>query len=388
MRLLNPKIPLAWLQLTREKIRLLVALAGISFACILMFMQLGFQDALFESAVLFHQGLQGDIFLIAPQSNALIAMSQFSQRRLYQALNFEEVASVSPMYMSFEFWKNPVDGTTRSIFVVGLDPAADVLELEGLDQQDLERIKMPDVVLFDRSSRIEFGPIAEWYDQGRVVETEAGQRRVRVGGLFQMGATFGADGNIITSDLNFLRMFQERQRGLIEVGIVKLIPGADVETTLAQMRSIYPEDVVLLSKEEFVSFERDYWAESTAIGFIFGLGVVMGFIVGIVIVYQILYTDVSDHLAEYATLKAMGYTDRYLLGVVFQEAMILAILGYIPGFSCSIVLYDLTKDATLLPVWMTVERGTFVLSLAVAMCFISGAIAVRKLRAADPADIF
>ena len=388
MRLFNPKIPLAWLQLTREKIRLLVALAGISFACILMFMQLGFQDALFESAVLFHKGLQGDIFLIAPQSNALIAMDQFSQRRLYQALNFEEVDSVSPMYLGFAFWKNPVNGSTRSIFVVGLDPADRVLELNELNAQDLEQIKMPDVVLFDRSSREEFGPIAAWYEQGRLVETEAGRRRVQVGGLFQMGATFGADGNIITSDLNFLRMFDERQQGLIEVGIITLRPEADLETTLARMRAIYPADVIVLSKEEFVSFERDYWADSTAIGFIFGLGVVMGFIVGIVIVYQILYTDVSDHLAEYATLKAMGYTDLYLLGVVFQEAMILAILGYIPGFSLSVFLYDLTEGATLLPVWMTVERGTLVLALAITMCFISGAIAVRKLRAADPADIF
>lgn len=388
MAFLTSKIPLAWLQLTREKIRLLVALAGISFACILMFMQLGFQDALLESAVLFHKGLQGDVFLVSPQSNALIAMSQFSQRRLYQALNFEEVATVSPMYLGFAFWKNPETGTTRSIFVVGLNPADHVLEMPEFDSQDLEQIKMPDAVIFDRSSRIEFGPIAEWFEQGRLVATEVGTRKVTVNGLFQMGATFGADGNIITSDLNFLRMFNEREQGLIEVGIISLKPGTDLEATLAKMRVSFPEDVIVLSKEEFVAFERDYWSNSTAIGFIFGLGVVMGFIVGIVIVYQILYTDVSDHLAEYATLKAMGYGDRYLLGIVFQEAMILAVLGYIPGFSLSTFLYELTRETTLLPVSMTLERGALVFLLTLSMCFISGAIAVRKLRAADPADIF
>ncbi|NJK64222.1 MAG: FtsX-like permease family protein [Synechococcaceae cyanobacterium SM2_3_1] len=388
MNWFKPKIPLAWLQLTREKIRLLVALAGISFACILMFMQLGFQEALFDSAILFHQSIQGDVFLISPQSNALIAMATISQRRLYQALNFAEVESISPMYLGFALWKNPENGRTRSIFVVGIDPTDDILDLPQFEAADLERIKRQDVVIFDQASRPEFGPILEWSNQGRHVTTEVGGRQVTVEGLFHMGATFGADGNIITSDLNFLRIFEQRQTGIIEVGVINLQPGVDLESILSRMREFYPADVTVFSKEEFVEFERSYWAESTAIGFIFGLGTMMGFIVGIVIVYQILYTDVSDHLAEYATLKAMGYADRYLLGVVFQESIILGVLGYIPGFSLSLLLYDLTQNATLLPIVMTLERSSFVFTLALTMCFLSGAIAVRKLRAADPADIF
>ncbi|MCF2970540.1 ABC transporter permease DevC [Synechococcus sp. Nb3U1] len=385
---IRTKTPLAWLQLTREKIRLLVALAGIAFACILMFMQLGFRDSLLESAIRFHVALRGDIFLVSPQSNALIAMDTFSQRRLYQALGFEGVQSVSPVYVSFALWKNPETRRTRSIFVVGVDPSADLLDLPQLTPAKLEEIKKADVVLFDRSSRNEFGPIPEWFEAGREVITEVGNRRVTVGGLFQMGATFGADGTILTSDLNFLRLFPQRGRGLVDIGVVQVQPGVDPEPILQQMRVVLPEDVRVLSRDTFIEMEKTYWEEGTAIGFIFGLGVGMGFIVGIVIVYQILYTDVSDHLAEYATLKAMGYTDGYLLGVVFQEAIFLAGLGYIPAFALSILLYDLTANATLLPVAMTLNRAALVLGLAVTMCFISGAIAVRRLRAADPADIF
>lgn len=385
---IRTKTPLAWLQLTREKIRLLVALAGIAFACILMFMQLGFRDSLLESAIRFHVALRGDIFLVSPQSNALIAMDTFSQRRLYQALGFEGVQSVSPVYVSFALWKNPETRRTRSIFVVGVDPSADLLDLPQLTPAKLEEIKKADVVLFDRSSRNEFGPIPEWFEAGREVITEVGNRRVTVGGLFQMGATFGADGTILTSDLNFLRLFPQRGRGLVDIGVVQVQPGVDPEPILQQMRAVLPEDVRVLSRDTFIEMEKTYWEEGTAIGFIFGLGVGMGFIVGIVIVYQILYTDVSDHLAEYATLKAMGYTDGYLLGVVFQEAIFLAGLGYIPAFALSILLYDLTANATLLPVAMTLNRAALVLGLAVTMCFISGAIAVRRLRAADPADIF
>jgi putative ABC transport system permease protein len=382
------RIPLAWLQLMREKIRLLVALAGIAFACILMFMQLGFQDSLLESAIRFHVALKGEIFLVSPQSNALIAMNTFSQRRLYQALGFEGVRAVSPVYLSFALWKNPETRRTRSIFVVGVDPSADLVDLPGLTPDELEEIKKADVVLFDRRSRSEFGPIAQWFEAGQEVVTEVGNRRVRVGGLFEMGATFGADGTILTSDLNFLRIFPQRERGLVDIGVVQLQPGVDPKPLLDQMRALLPEDVRVLSRAEFIDMERSYWEEGTAIGFIFGLGVAMGFIVGIVIVYQILYTDVSDHLAEYATLKAMGYTDTYLLGVVLQEALLLAVLGYIPAFALAVLLYDLTANATLLPIAMTFNRAMLVLGLTVSMCFISGAIAVRRLRAADPADIF
>jgi putative ABC transport system permease protein len=382
------RIPLAWLQLMREKIRLLVALAGITFACILMFMQLGFQDSLLESAIRFHVALKGEIFLVSPQSNALIAMNTFSQRRLYQALGFEGVRAVSPVYLSFALWKNPETRRTRSIFVVGVDPSADLVDLPGLTPDELEEIKKADVVLFDRRSRSEFGPIAQWFEAGQEVVTEVGNRRVRVGGLFEMGATFGADGTILTSDLNFLRIFPQRERGLVDIGVVQLQPGVDPKPLLEQMRALLPEDVRVLSRAEFIDMERSYWEEGTAIGFIFGLGVAMGFIVGIVIVYQILYTDVSDHLAEYATLKAMGYTDTYLLGVVLQEALLLAVLGYIPAFALAVLLYDLTANATLLPIAMTFNRAMLVLGLTVSMCFISGAIAVRRLRAADPADIF
>jgi putative ABC transport system permease protein len=382
------RIPLAWLQLMREKIRLLVALAGITFACILMFMQLGFQDSLLESAIRFHVALKGEIFLVSPQSNALIAMNTFSQRRLYQALGFEGVRAVSPVYLSFALWKNPETRRTRSIFVVGVDPSADLVDLPGLTPDELEEIKKADVVLFDRRSRSEFGPIAQWFEAGQEVVTEVGNRRVRVGGLFEMGATFGADGTILTSDLNFLRIFPQRERGLVDIGVVQLQPGVDPKPLLEQMRALLPEDVRVLSRAEFIDMERSYWEEGTAIGFIFGLGVAMGFIVGIVIVYQILYTDVSDHLAEYATLKAMGYTDTYLLGVVLQEALLLAVLGYIPAFALAVLLYDLTANATLLPIAMTFNRAMLVLGLTVSMCFISGAMAVRRLRAADPADIF
>jgi putative ABC transport system permease protein len=146
--------------------------------------------------------------------------------------------------------------------------------------------------------------------------------------------------------------------------------------------------VRVFTKAGLIDYELSYWQTRTTIGFIFTLGTIMGFIVGTVIVYQILYTDVSDHLPEYATLKAMGYADTYLLTVVFQEAILLAIVGFIPSLGLGMFLYANTAKATGLPLAMTAIRALQVLLLTMLMCSISGAIAVGKLRAADPADIF
>ena len=384
------KIPLAWAQLTREKMRLVIALAGIGFADLLMFMQFGFRDALFESSISFHSKLKGDIFIINTQSTALIAMKSFPQRRLYQALSFNGVTAISPVYLGFGLWKNPDPNqrNTRQLMVIGFDPSHPILEVPEI-QNNLHKIQISDVVLFDQASRPEFGPVVEYFKQGKPVETEVDNRRVRVEGLFTLGASFGADGNLVTSDLNFLRIFGTRRtRGLIDIGVVKLEPGTDVKAVIDKMTATFPKDVIIFSKEEFADFEKKYWQESTSIGFIFTLGAAMGFIVGIVIVYQILYTDVTDHLPEYATLKAMGYKDIYFLGVVFQEAMILAILGYLPGFGVSVVLYNLGRSATSLPMYMNLTKVVTVFTMTVIMCSVSGAIAVRKLQAADPADIF
>jgi putative ABC transport system permease protein len=381
------KTPLAWLQLTHERIRVLIALAGIGFADMLMFVQLGFQNALFDSSVTLHKAFDGDVFLMSPQSDALGFTRTFSDRRLYESLAVDGVESASSVYLNFGNWKNPVERNTRNLLVIGFNPANNILNLPGL-AENLDQIKLQDVVLFDEQSRSEFGPIPDLLQQDKPTVTEVSSRRVRVRGLFSLGASFAADGNIITSDINFLRMFPDRERGLIDIGVIKLELGANLDVVLAQLRQKLPADVEVFSKEEFIQHEINYWQSATAIGFVFTLGTAIGFVVGTVIVYQILYTDVSDHLAEYATLKAMGYRDSYFVIVVFQEAVILALLGFIPGFIIAQGLYFLAAGATNLPIIMTLDRAIFILILSIIMCCVSGSIAVKKLNAADPADIF
>lgn len=386
------KIPTAWLQLRYQKIRLIVALAGVVFSVLIVFMQFGLRDALFDSAVRFYQGLEGDVFVISPRSTALIAMESFPERRLLQTLGFDEVDFISPIYINGGLWRNPAKpGYWRNIFVIGFDIRHKIFNFPGVEENQ-HQLATPDVVLFDRESRAEFGPIVAGVEQKGSVTTEIGlsgsNRRIRVLGLFKMGTSFGSDGNIITSHLNFLRIFDNRKQGFINVGLIKLKPGNDVNEFTQKLKKYLPDDVKIFSKQELMDFEKNYWQSSTAIGFTFNLGVFLGIIIGIVVVYQILYTNVSEHLPEYATLKAMGYRHRYLLSMVLQQAFLIAVLGYIPGFLISQILYGLAREATLLPIAMTFDRAIWVLLATIMMCFISGATAVRKLKAADPADIF
>lgn len=378
---------LARRQLIRNPIRLTVALLGVAFAVLLMLMQLGFRGALFASSVRFHNQLAGEVFLISPQSMYLAAMRSFSWRRLYQALSHPEVASASGVRVAMTFWKNPQDGKSHRIFVAGIDPRRPVFSNPDVEAAG-SQLNEPDVLLFDRASRPAFGPVVDWFTQGRAVRAEVNGREMSVVGLFSLGTSFGIDGNLVTSDQNFLRLFPGRKEGLLEIGVLHLRPGADAAQVQQELARRLPADVEVLTKEQWVEREQRYWASATPIGFVFTFGTIMGFVVGMVIVYQILFSDVSDHLAEYATLKAIGYTDSYLYRVVLSQALWLSFLGFLPGALISNYLYGLTTRATKLPMYLGWELAGGVLLLTMLMCMASGLAAVRKVRSADPADIF
>ncbi|MBE9054183.1 FtsX-like permease family protein [Nostocales cyanobacterium LEGE 11386] len=385
---LQRRTPLGWLQLSHHKSRLFVALAGIAFADVLMFMQLGFQNALYDSNTRLNRALLADIILMSPQSRNMQNMSTFSRRRLFQASDVPGVQSATAMYIGLVTWKNPQTRRKTTVQAIGITPEQPAFDLPELNAQ-LDKIKLPDFFVFDRGARGEYQEVFRQIDAGKTVSTEVDKRTITISGAFKLGASFGADGTLISSDENFLRLFPRRQAGSISLGLINIQPGYDSQQVAAALKlHLQNEDVKVLTREEFIKFEEDYWKTDSPIGFIFSLGVSMGFIVGVIIVYQVLSTDVNAHLKEYATFKAMGYRNSYLLGVIFEEAIILAVLGFIPGLIVPLGLYQLARNATNLPVYMTLLRAVVVLLLTIIMCAISGIIATQKLQSADPADMF
>ena len=386
-------IPLAWLQLAKQKVRFLVALAGIAFISVLMFMQIGFQDALYASATQVHKHLRGDLFLISSQYKSLTSTQSFPRSRLYQILGFNGIESVEPLYVQFAKLKNPLNGRKYPIYVLGFDPVKSIFRLPEIDQ-DFQLLKIPDQVFFDRAARPEFGPIAEYFQKNKPISMEIFSYlgtvgyKVKVSGLFTLGPSFGVDGNLIVSSSTFLKIFPERRANELDIGSINLQPHVNPKTILATLSANLPDDVTVMTRQEFIDFEKSYWTLRTPIGFVFNLMVTMGFVVGVIVVYQILYSNISSHFVQFATLKAMGFRNKYLLNVVFQQAIILAVLGYIPGFAISLGLYDIAKDATKLPIVMDINKGLLVFTSVIIMCLTSGFFSTNKLRKVDPAEIF
>ena len=280
-----------------------------------------------------------------------------------------------------------LDGADPGILVLGIDPAVGALELPGV-RENLGTIRRKDAVLFDARSRREYGPVAAAFQARGPVTVEINSRRTQVEGLFQLGGSFATDGNLITSDLNFLRLFPNHTPFEVTAGILRLKPGADLRRAQAAVARLMPPDVKVMTRDEFVKQEHDYWDKATPIGFIFSTAMIIAFLVGIVVVHQILYAEISTHLAQYATLKAMGYTHRYMLGIVVGASLILGLLGFLPGWILSLMLYHLTMSTTGLPMMLGAAKTTLVLLLTMTMCLVSGALAMQRLRAANPADMF
>jgi len=387
LKTLQQRTPLGLLQLKHDRMRLLTAIAGTTFADVLIFMQLGFADALYRTNTQYPRTLQADLVVISTQAQNFGQLRTFARRRLYQAQDVPGVASADALYLGSVQWRNPQTREKTSMLLIGQNPDRPAFNLPEVNQQ-LDAIRLPDTVLFDQASRGEYQDMITQIQQGESATTEIGQRTITVAGLFQVGASFADDGALITSDQNFLSLFPRRDAGSVSLGLIRLHPGYEPEQVREALAARLPEDVQVLTSQGYVDFEIADIQSRSPIGFVFGLGTAMGLIVGTVIVYQVLSTDVNSHLEEYATFKAMGYRNTYLLGVIFEEALILSVLGFIPGLAIALAAYQVTGAATALPLAMPLSRTIFVLLLTFVMCGASGAIATRRLQAADPADIF
>jgi putative ABC transport system permease protein len=385
-------IPLAWLNLTHDRKKFATSLGGVAFAVVLMFLFTGFMNALYDSQVQLLSKLNGEVIVINQLKTNMFVPRSFARRRLYQARAFEGVDAAYPLYISDVNWKNPLTKKAFLVRTLAFNLSDPVFLMPEINNQ-ITALQLQDTALIDSKARAEIGPT----EAGIV--SELADRTLSIVGTFALGTDFASgNGNLIMSDVNFLRFFanrgpeeEVRSFATVDVGVLKLSPDANVAKVVAALQASLPEDVLVMAKDGpdgFVMRERRYWQENTSIGFVFTLLTTMSFFVGIILVYQILYTDVADHWAEYATLKAMGYTNVYLLGVVIQESLFLSVLGFIPGFAISSLIYNGAANATGLFFQMTPERVTNLFIATLIMCIVSGAIAVRKVQSTDPAEVF
>src|SRR5262245_41033595 len=402
---------LAVRNLTADPRRFVLSLAGVSFAVMLMFVEAGFYNALLDASVSLIDRFDADLIMTSKIKTSLQAYGGFPRRRLIQALSVPGVAEVRPLYLEegrsvwradaqhFRGATNPQSRRPKRqpIRALGVDPEAPALQLEQV-VGNIRELRSADRVLFDSTSDSGYGN-----PDRNATNDELAKQDVRLAGTFVLGRDFVHDGNLVMGltawDKYFLVPSGTALRN-VEAGMIKLAHGADphdVKRRLRELRAgvasspadpLSGDDVRIFTVAEFREQERAFWRTSTPIGFIFGLGLIMGLIVGLVICYQILSTDVTERIGEYATLKAMGYSDRYLSSVVLVQAFFLAVVGFVPGCLASLGMYHMLSQATGLPMFLNLGRAFFVLMLAIGMCTGSGMVAVRRVQSADPASLF
>ncbi|HRE19676.1 MAG TPA: ABC transporter permease DevC, partial [Rhabdaerophilum sp.] len=363
------------------------AVAGVAFANLLVLMQLGFFGALIGSVRFPYDQFNAGLLISASDMNTLTDGSPLPRQRMFEALAVPGVAGATPLYFAKLDWKQP-DGTIRTLDVFGVDPAARAFRNPEINMR-LAGLSMSDIALIDRKTRNAPKGLFASIDAGAPYTFETKGRTLKVIGTFGVGGGFSADGELVVSDQTFFKLFPNRMAGAPNLVLVRLEPGAQPTRVLAGLRAILPDyDSAVRTVEEAVWRDQKFQTTQRPVGIVFGFGVIIGVLVGLIIVYQVLSTDVADHMREYATFKAIGYPQRFFMSIIFEEAFILAILGFIPGFLISLLLYFVVSKAISLPLAMTLPRALGVLGGTIIMCSISGAIATRKLARANPADLF
>ncbi len=387
LTMLFGRLPIGWLQLTHSRARFAAALAGVSFATLLVFMQLGILGALNQSTIAPYDNFRADIMISSEDADTLTDGSNVARTRMFQALGVAGVADAAPVFIGNLMLQLP-DGSSSTLQTFGMNVADARFAMPDVADQ-MALLTQENHALIDTATR---GIPAAAFDgliAGKPFAFEIGGTTFTAVGTLEVGGGFSADGTLFVSEQTFLRAFGNRTSAAPNHILVNVEKGENPDLVVERLRNALPLDAVKIQTlGGAAAADLAYQTTERPTGIIFGFGVVIGIIVGIVIVYQVLSTDVADHLKEYATFKAMGYGHKFFLGIVLEEALVLAVFGFVPGFLVSMGLYFGMSAVTGLPVAMTPDRMILVFVGTLAACALSGAIATRRLAAADPADLF
>jgi len=378
-------VPLAWRNLLANKPRLLRSSGGIGFAVLLMLTQLGFERAFFNASLEVIRLLDGEIFLQRASKYRFATKDPFRARDLESARAVAGVASAWPLYADWHhlFWRNPANGKDYLVRVFAFDPDQPVLSLPALSA-NLADLNGLDTAIVDRRSRRFLGmdppPTA----------AELNGTKIKIIGSFALGPDFENDGTVVIGNRTFAKLMPGPRGGSpdVELGVFKLTPGGDPVAVQRAITAAVPTEIAVLTKAQLLELERKFQAEVSSAGPIFVMGTLVGFIVGMLISYQIIYTDLAEQQPQYATMKAMGYRTGYLIRVVLEQALLSALTGWIPASLIAILLFRILGEIALLPLHMTVELAVVSFLLTLGMCLISAVLAVRRVISADPAGVF
>ena len=365
--------------LVHRKGRFLLSTLGIAFSVVIMFMEIGFFNGINDSQARLATYLDADVVMVHQKRYSLLEGDKINRIAMQQALVFDEVIAATPIYEGNQLAVNAESGMARAISVVAFPPYTHPLKLEGLEKFDAQ-LAIKGNVLFDRMSRDIYGPV----DVGTTLTL--GNTPHRVVGLVEMGPSIKYDGYVFMGSQTWNET--KADADLLTMALLTVAPGTDIPALKTKLATKFKDEIALLTPEELRHREVVFTAQATPAGGVFAVGLVIGFIIGLIICYQILFNEISDNMPQYATVKAVGFPRNYLVRLVLQQAVLLACFGFIPGLAGGYLLYHAIESSTQILMIISIERAVLVFALTFIMCVLSGLLAVQKVLRTDPADVF
>lgn len=371
-------LPLARRNLLHDRTRFLVTVAGIAFAIVLVIVQLGLFLGFTQttSGVIDHS--RADLWVMARGVQYFEVGFPIAERKLYRILADPDVAAAGKCLVQFAVWSGP-DGARHNVEVIGFDPRGGLGGPWNVTQGAVAALKQDNSVILD-----------EFYSGALGVErigdaVEVNGVRARVAGFTRGIRSFTTTPFVFTSFQNALDYTRIRSDQTIFI-LVRAAPGADVAALKRRIAQRLP-DLAIYTRAEFARRTRDYWLFTTGAGIALLVAAMLGLLVGSVVVAQTIYAITVDHQRDYATLKAIGASNRFICGVILRQAALSAVLGYAAGMAIALAIVKLSRSwgAVILAPW---QLAAVMLALALLMCAGASIVSIQKVLRLQPAQVF
>ncbi len=364
--------------LTHNRRRFAAASAGMAVAVVIMFVEAGFFFGVLDSQANLATLVKGDLVAMHANQTNLNKWQELDPIRLNQIAALPGVAKVSPIYKGNVGLAQHSEDSSRRIVVYAFPPA-DALLAIGDPERLAAKLKLARTVLFDKRSRDIYGEVGV----GREILLD--RQPFRVAGEVEIGPNVISDGAVVMSEGNWLALQPSSDPIL---GVIRLKEGAPVEEARRAIEALAPGEITALTPGSLRNREFLFTIRAAPIGIIFGIGMLAGLVIGLITCYQILYNEISDQQAQYATLKAMGFARGFLARIILQQALLLSLVGFALALGMSYVAYEVIQDLTALIMRHTWWRTGAILVLTVVMSIFAGLLAMRRVARADPAELF
>ena len=370
---------LAFRNLFQDRVRLIATLVGIIFSVALVTVQLGLFLGFERMVTTMIDHAPADLWIVPAETKSFEATAMLDERERFRALPVEGVAEVTPVLIGFTYWRKPSGGSSTPVFLVGVQPGTAGLQPWNMVEGSLGDLWTPDAVAIDQSYFDRLG-VTRLGEYG-----EIGNQKARVAAVTKGIRSFTTTPFVFTS-LDRARSFLRVPASSTTYLMVRTVPGADVEAIRHRLTTAF-SDAEVITSGEFRSRSRSFWLFGTGAGAALFGSALLGVIVGTVIVAQTLYSSTKDHLAEFATLRAIGSSRRYIYTVILCQALLSAVIGFSIAASVGVLLAGASTD-TALPIVLTPTLLVSLFVLTVAMSIASAISAIVVVTRIDPAMVF